>query len=117
MTQITMLENRRGCEDGFTVRRYEEGKTYDVADMQARAFVGNGHAVLALDPEAQMIEASKATLNEGEIPVFNVEKLKIDPQRRYTPQEAIELFFGPVPSRKDENGVLHLDMQTILKGN
>ena len=42
--QIIMLETRRGCEDGFTVRHYEQDKQYDMADSEARRFIMKGWA-------------------------------------------------------------------------
>lgn len=43
--QITMLETRRGSEDGFTVKQFEQGKSYDVSDMLARRFIRSGSAI------------------------------------------------------------------------
>lgn len=37
--QIFMLQSRRGSEDGFSVRFFEAGLLYDVADTLARAFI------------------------------------------------------------------------------
>jgi hypothetical protein len=42
--RIKMLETRRGSEDGFTVRRFEEGEQYDVAEGLARQFLKDGWA-------------------------------------------------------------------------
>ena len=39
-----MLQSRRGSEDGFSVKMYEEGKEYDVADTLARRFIAQGWA-------------------------------------------------------------------------
>jgi hypothetical protein len=41
---ITMLETRRGSEDGFTVRQFIRGQKYDVADALARRFLNCGWA-------------------------------------------------------------------------
>ena len=41
---IKMLGSHRGSEDGFTVKRYMIGETYDVADTMGRAFCRNGWA-------------------------------------------------------------------------
>jgi hypothetical protein len=41
---ITMLKTRRGCDDGFTVRRLTKGFTYPVADMLAHALICEGAA-------------------------------------------------------------------------
>jgi len=43
--RIAMLETRRGSEDGFVVRRFEQGRIYDVADMLARTFIRAGWAL------------------------------------------------------------------------
>jgi hypothetical protein len=43
--QITMLETRRGSENGQMVRRYEKGQTYEVAEMLGRSFIGSGWAM------------------------------------------------------------------------
>lgn len=42
--QIRMLETRRGSEDGFRVRVYEQGEEYNLADGLARAFLAAGFA-------------------------------------------------------------------------
>ncbi len=42
---ITMLETRYGSEDGFFVRAFEAGESYDIADGLARAFMQAGSAV------------------------------------------------------------------------
>lgn len=42
--RITFKETRRLSEDGFTVRRFEAGQTYEVADSAARAAIRNGWA-------------------------------------------------------------------------
>lgn len=41
---IQMTGTRRGSEDGFAVKCYENGKQYDVADTLARRFVTQGYA-------------------------------------------------------------------------
>lgn len=41
---IKMLHTRIGAEDGFNLREYESGKSYDVADTMARMFLRNGWA-------------------------------------------------------------------------
>lgn len=42
--KIQMTETRRGTENGFTVRLYLEGYTYEVEDHLARAFFAAGWA-------------------------------------------------------------------------
>ena len=42
---ITMLETRRGSEDGFICRRFHKGITYFIADSLARAFLRAGWGV------------------------------------------------------------------------
>lgn len=44
--RILMLETRRGSEDGFVVRRFCRGLSYEVADTLARAFIRAEWAVL-----------------------------------------------------------------------
>lgn len=43
--KIRMLETRRGCEDGFAVKRFHKHVEYDMADGLARAFINDGYAV------------------------------------------------------------------------
>ena len=45
--KITMLETRRGTEDGFLVRRYHEGETYEVTHALAVVFLRQGWARVA----------------------------------------------------------------------
>ncbi|MHC5537544.1 hypothetical protein ACYOEI_04855 [Singulisphaera rosea] len=45
--KITMLETRRGTEDGFTVRRFLKGDTYDVTHALAVTFIRQGWALKA----------------------------------------------------------------------
>lgn len=42
--RVRMLETRRGTEDGFVVRRFEQGIVYDLADCLARRFIAAGRA-------------------------------------------------------------------------
>lgn len=42
--KVTMKETRRGSEDGCSVRCYEQGETYDLADGLARQFLRDGSA-------------------------------------------------------------------------
>ena len=42
---IKMLEERRGSEDGHSVKRFYAGQEYDVADTLAREFVSKQWAV------------------------------------------------------------------------
>ena len=43
--RILMLETRRGSEDGFIVRRFDAGQTYELAQMLARRFIRRGWAI------------------------------------------------------------------------
>lgn len=43
--QIKMLSTRRGSENGHTVRQFDAGETYDVADTLAKGFISARHAV------------------------------------------------------------------------
>jgi hypothetical protein len=40
-----MLATRRGCEDGFTVKKYYSNTEYEVRDNLAHAFLAAGFAV------------------------------------------------------------------------
>ena len=42
---VLMLFTRRGSEDGFVVRQYIAGESYDMADGLARYFMRSGWAV------------------------------------------------------------------------
>lgn len=42
--QITMLETRRGSEDGRIVKWFHMDETYELADMLARSFIAKGWA-------------------------------------------------------------------------
>lgn len=50
--RIKVLETRRGCEDGFTIRRYLKGEVYDVAELTACMFLRNGWAFCDLPEDA-----------------------------------------------------------------
>lgn len=54
--QVTMKETRRGSEDGFVVRCYEQGQTYNIADGLAREFLGKGWAEEANKPDVKKEE-------------------------------------------------------------
>lgn len=43
--KLYMLETRRGTEDGFTVKRFMRGQTYEIAPDLARAFLAAGWAM------------------------------------------------------------------------
>lgn len=43
--KIKMIATRRGCEDGFTVKQYEENHEYEIRDSLAYAFFAAGFAV------------------------------------------------------------------------
>lgn len=42
--KITMLGTHRGTEDGFTVRRFLKGETYDITHSLAVVFIRLGWA-------------------------------------------------------------------------
>lgn len=46
MVALTMLETRKGTEDGFTVKQYYRGESYEIADGLARSFLAAGFAVM-----------------------------------------------------------------------
>lgn len=48
---IFMLETRRGSEDGFAVRQFLAGMTYEVADTLARSFLRAGWAIEPSPPQ------------------------------------------------------------------
>lgn len=56
MKRIQMTATRLGASDGYTVREYEEGKTYSVSDDLAKDFIGAKVAVEA--PDAPELEAA-----------------------------------------------------------
>lgn len=41
---IKMLQTRRGCEDGFTVKQYYKDEIYDLRDTLAIYFIINKYA-------------------------------------------------------------------------
>ena len=43
--KITMLDTRRGSDDGHIVKRFRKGTAYEVADGLARSFIRQGWAV------------------------------------------------------------------------
>jgi hypothetical protein len=47
---IQMLETRRGSEDGFAVRCFQQGQCYDMADTLARALINAGFAIEPMAP-------------------------------------------------------------------
>ena len=53
-----MLEQRRGSEDGFKVRLFDENGVYDVADSLAGAFISEGSARRATEQEQAEHRAS-----------------------------------------------------------
>lgn len=48
---LHMLETRRGSEDGFHVKQYIKGWTYEVADMLACYFIKNKCAIKATEDQ------------------------------------------------------------------
>ena len=43
--KIKMLQSRKGTEDGFIVKQFNEDKTYDVQENLGRYFVAEGWAI------------------------------------------------------------------------
>lgn len=50
---LTMLETRRGTEDGYTIRLYVRGETYNLGDTLAHAFLSAGFAIPTLPEETE----------------------------------------------------------------
>lgn len=44
MTMVKMLQTRKGSEDGFIVKQFYAGQTYDIAESLARLFFAYGYA-------------------------------------------------------------------------
>jgi hypothetical protein len=57
--QIKMLETAQGSPDGVQVNTYEAGETYDVPEILADAFTGDGVAESAEDAKPKRGRASK----------------------------------------------------------
>lgn len=53
---IQMLETRTDTEDGFSLRTFKEGETYQVRDYLARDFIWHGRAK-CVDPQFQQAGA------------------------------------------------------------
>jgi hypothetical protein len=82
--QITMLETRRGSEDAFTVRRFEKGETYEVADALGRRFLNAGWAYSA---EAEDDDADPGpSLVSGDLVVGVLVRANADFTRIFRPQ-------------------------------
>lgn len=69
MPKITMTETAPGADDGFTVREYAAGQSYDVGPALAAAFVGAGVAKESEpepepeeDPEPEPIETAQGEI-------------------------------------------------------
>jgi hypothetical protein len=43
--RVTMLADRRGTEDGYTIHLFQRGKSYDLSTSLAKAFLAVGCAV------------------------------------------------------------------------
>jgi hypothetical protein len=56
--EVKMLDSRRGSEGAFSVKLYEAGKVYDMADMLARHFIANGWATETEKPSSQSFATS-----------------------------------------------------------
>lgn len=46
---IKMLCTIKGTEDGFIVRQFKEGETYDIRESLARLFLSNKEAIKVID--------------------------------------------------------------------
>jgi hypothetical protein len=44
MTLVKMLQTRKASEDGFIVKQFYAGQTYDIAESLARLFFAHGYA-------------------------------------------------------------------------
>lgn len=62
MPIIKMLETRKGTEDGFTVRQFEENKIYDVRDNLARRFIAADLAIKVINTKE---DCNDAVSNNG----------------------------------------------------
>lgn len=43
--EIKMLQTRKDTEDGFIIKQFNEGETYDVRENLGRTFVAQGWAI------------------------------------------------------------------------
>lgn len=57
--QVRMLETRRGTEDGYVVRRFDKGETYEMGAFLAHRFLVNGWARLTVDMTKKHNKRSK----------------------------------------------------------
>lgn len=55
--KITMLETRRGTEDGYVVRRFDKGEQYEISGFLANQFIRNGWAEPVTIQPRNMLEA------------------------------------------------------------
>jgi hypothetical protein len=62
---ITMIETRRGSEDGHTVRQFIKGSQYSVADTLARQFLNRGWAYNSEPGEDETHPDGKFSYNRG----------------------------------------------------
>lgn len=74
---VTMLQTRKGTEDGFKVEEYAEGESYDICSSLANAFIRSGFAKKAGVP-ASIKEVGLPDGFESECALFseNLEKLR-----------------------------------------
>lgn len=61
---IEMLDTRRGSEDGFSVKRFYEGRKYDMRDSLAREFIRNGYAKRVTMTETDVMNEVHNKLHE-----------------------------------------------------
>lgn len=59
MEKITMLETRRGTQDGYRIELFESGKTYTVTDDLAYRFLKDRYAALGELNAEQLKESHK----------------------------------------------------------
>lgn len=68
---ITFTETRRMSEDGFAQKRFETGKTYDVADTCARVALQNRWAHLPLDLGKEIFNCFRSGDPEQQLKALN----------------------------------------------
>lgn len=75
MVMVKMLQTRKGSEDGFFVKQFYAGQTYDIAESEARHFFRLGWA----ERGVETIEDLTKSLESLEpLPVFNATELPTD---------------------------------------
>lgn len=56
--RVRMLETRRGTEDGFAIRLFEQGREYEMGDFLARQWIAAGRAQ-AVTPQKDTLQPSE----------------------------------------------------------